>query len=44
MPVTRWYRSKVFTQAYKGISCNDPHVGKGWDLFWSDWREGAVFS
>ncbi len=26
------------------ISYGEPHVGQGWGLFWSDWREGAVFS
>jgi hypothetical protein len=27
----------------KRISHQSPHIGQGWDLFRSDWREGAVF-
>jgi hypothetical protein len=35
-----------FKSVYMGekrISHQSPHIGQGWDLFRSDWREGAVF-
>jgi hypothetical protein len=27
----------VYMGSQKGISYNDPHLWKGWGLFWSDW-------
>jgi hypothetical protein len=39
-----WYRSKVFARAHGAISEPKFGDGKGWGLFGSDWREGAVFS
>jgi hypothetical protein len=41
---TNWYRSEVFASSHEAIFQTKLHRGKGWRLFCSDWREGAVFS
>jgi hypothetical protein len=42
--VTFRYRSKLFARPRETISDTMLGKGKGWGLFCSDWREGAVFS
>jgi hypothetical protein len=37
-------RLEVFAKAHEAISVMGLDKGKGWRLFCTDWREGAVFS
>jgi hypothetical protein len=38
-----WFKS-VCMGSHKRVLHNEPRIGKGWDVLWSDWREAFLIS
>ena len=38
-----WFKSVCMT-SHKRVLHNEPRIGKGWDVLWSDWREAFLIS